>query len=508
MESGVAMRCAEFMTKVRYDRGVVRLSIFAALLCAAFSPAQTFVVMLDESMLEAAKPLLAHREAQGLDLVTAVTDELDADDARALMRTLIESSREPGYLLIVGDDTQPTLSRPGLRTYAEQYQVGAATIGSDLGFVDVDGDGKPEWSCGRIPVSTPAELEVVVRKILDYESAAGGTWQREVALIANAGDFGEFIDSMIENAVNQLFREELDPVFAMGGVVGLKSSPFHTRPEDFLDGVVSKFNQGPFAVVYAGHGHQTGFASVGGKPVLRNRHVPKLEGASRTLLFAYACHIARYRDGDCLGGVMLRHAGGPCAVFAAAGVSFPYGDVLLGHELMRAMRTSDGPVRVGDLVRKAKCALVEPGDNAYRKRADTLAGAAGLPADVRDGLRRYTSDLYHILGDPALVLQLPRRMTVRAPSIVGRDKPFEVTIEMLEDRPAMVVVELCVDRGKPHDPERADVRVRREIEWSEEAPLTVSLDAANVAGRHASVRVFGIDGSGRGCGGGVRFRFD
>jgi len=498
----------------------------AFVVCGA-ACAQCYVVAGPEALVAATAPLRALRAAQGLDVSVLVVpaDGAPRDvaaDLRARVHAAIAAADRPGYLLLVGDadgggGPTPSLERPGLRDCGPRLERYAGTIWSDLGYVDVDDDGRPEWSCGRLPADSAKEVARIADKIVACERDAGADvpWQRDVALIANAGDFGAVIDAMIEGAVNGMLREDLSPAFRLRAVLGLATSPWHTEPKAFLDAVVDTLNAGPFAAVYAGHGSPRGFAAVQGQPVFRIEDVQRLEHAQRTLLMAFACHIASFPSERCIGEAALAAPGGPCAVIGASAVSMPYGDILLAHELMQALGSRGGSLRVGDLLRTAKAALIADEDDAFHRRGDALAGTLGYEPEHRGKLRRYTADVYHLLGDPAMVFRLPSPLDVALAGDARRGQELAIAVRAPDgEHPGSIRAELCVDRGQvaTQDPPD-DVLAVKEVPWpgnggndpDEVDSVGFAFDLGDLDHRYLVVRVVGVDGS-RTWAGGVRFR--
>jgi hypothetical protein len=131
-------------------------------------------------------------------------------------------------------------------------------------------------------------------------------------------------------------------------------------------------------------------------------------------------------------------------------VSFPFGDMLLGRELMKVQE--DASVRrLGDLVRTARARLMRPeADEKFVQRSVRTAGLLGLDKEKQDLLRRYTSDLYHVLGDPALALPVRGAITVEVEGKPALDRPLRLGVRCAEG-PAEVVLELCRDRGVAKD---------------------------------------------------------
>ncbi len=162
-----------------------------------------YIVITDDSLLAAVEPLRLHRESQGLRsrvvTMSAIYDEFadgfaDPDAIRDFLSYAYEHWQRPRpqYVLLLGDanfdyrdyfgNNQPNLVPAHL---IETPEFGEAP--SDNWFVTVSGgDPYPDMWIGRIPASSPAEVTMVVDKILQYEAGMSGTWPSRV--IAASGD--------------------------------------------------------------------------------------------------------------------------------------------------------------------------------------------------------------------------------------------------------------------------------------------------------------------------------
>ncbi|MCC6671874.1 MAG: hypothetical protein IT458_12500 [Planctomycetes bacterium] len=438
------------------------LSTSALAVCATLCAAQDYLVVGPPALAEAAQGLLQARRAEGL---RAEWIEVPAgDDPRAVaeaLRTMlharIAAAAQPGHVLLLGDAARgglpvPALARPGLPTIVPGMP-GSAQVWSDLGYVDVKGDGAPSFALGRIPAASPDQLRAVIARSLAYERLAPGEWVRELTFCAGDGDFGAVLDATLENAMRVLFTEELDPAQRLRSLVALPESPYFAPPEDFAEVVRAELDAGPFAFLYAGHGQIDRLADLrlrgrsGSWPLLRREDAARLRGAQRTLVFAFACHVGEFPRRS-LGEDLLFAAHGPVAVVAASQVSFPFGDLLLGRELMRLARDHQRPARLGPLLAEARRRMLapDPGD-PFTRRAQTLAGMLMLFTESQARLRRYTADLYHLLGDPAL--RLPRVERVAVEALGGLRVSAPVRVRVTSPRDAQVVLELARDRGRP-----------------------------------------------------------
>ena len=110
---------------------------------------------------------------------------------------------------------------------------------------------------------------------------------------------------------------------------------------------------------------------------------------------------------------------GPVAVIAATRVTMPYGNSVLGCELLRAA-LGDHPATLGEAWTRAqrKALAAAPADDSLRTSLDALArGVSPPPVDLA-GERREHVLMYQLLGDPLLRLSYPQAQT-RPPARVA-----------------------------------------------------------------------------------------
>ncbi len=448
-----------------------------AILCLVACP-QVYVVAGPKPLLDAIEPLCAHRAAEGFDVVRhEISTERDAETESAALRTDVHErilASERGYLLLVGDcdatgRPTPSRTRPGLAIYGDDYARFAATIPSDLGYVDIDDDGRPEWACGRLPVRTANEAAALAAKIVDYETRehdAESAWRRELALLAIPGNIQQSIAHIVDNAATLLLTQEIPATWELQGVIGLHGNPLYAPPDALLGRVRATLDRGALATVYFGHGWTTAFAPVDGQPVFRNRDVPSLASAERTVLFAFCCNVGGFQHEPAFGELLARAPHGPCAVVAATDVSTVATDLAFGHEVLGALRRADGPTRIGDVVRVAKRRLLDGQErDATRNQIRTICRSLGLDTSTR--LRRHTSDLYHVLGDPALVLPIPYRLALDA--TIEKGRITLTTRSTLDAHPDALTIE--VRRAFPDE----TVVLTKKMEWADDASAVAEL---------------------------------
>jgi len=108
---------------------------------------------------------------------------------------------------------------------------------------------------------------------------------------------------------------------------------------------------------------------------------------------------------DCLAEELLKAEEGPVAVIAATRITMPYGNTVMGCEMLRAC-FRDQPEHLGDILRLAELrTLATPSDDHLRTSLDSLAaGLSPQPVDLA-GERREHVLMYHLYGDPLLHLR-------------------------------------------------------------------------------------------------------
>jgi hypothetical protein len=240
---------------------------------------------------------------------------------------------------------------------------------SDNLLGDVDGDGLPEMTVGRIPVVSAAELEAYTAKIAAYEAAGGAAWNGNALFLADATDRGANFAADSATVAAQLAANYTV------ALTDLTSTPLAAARSQLLDG----FGNGLAFIDYLGHGAQDRLSAGG---LLTDDDVPSLtNGARLPVLTAMTCTINRFAvpGVPALGELLVKSgAGGAGAVWGPSGLS-AHGDARL--LATRFYHATDA--RLGDRLLRA---IAE-----FR----TLGGDPTLPS------------LYILLGDPALRLKAP-----------------------------------------------------------------------------------------------------
>jgi hypothetical protein len=368
-----------------------------------------------------------YRRGQGHEILV-VTPPTTAEQLRATIRNVGKSGALK-YLLLIGDapsvrpargeNTKATIPTNYLPAKVNVRWGSSTTIASDIPYADIDGDQLPDLAVGRIPADTAAELVTVVHKTLRYEQQVEhGAWERRLNIASGQGGFGAVTDAIIEAAARQVITQtvpaeyETKHIAPEAAVKGQMLASFAARARQQL-------SEGSLAWVYLGHGWITELDQVptntGSESILSVADIPKLRCSGHSpLAVLVACFTgAMDAPSDCLAEELLRAEEGPVAVIAATRVTMPYGNTVLGCELLRAC-FRDRPEHLGDTLRLAeRRTLATSTDDPLRVSLDSMAaGLSPQPVDLVSERREHVQ-MYHLFGDPLLHLRRPQTEAVQ-----------------------------------------------------------------------------------------------
>ncbi|HEX2476972.1 MAG TPA: C25 family cysteine peptidase [Lacipirellulaceae bacterium] len=397
---------------------------------SAHAPAPDTLVVCPREFRPALTQWETFRRAQGHQISV-----IDAPSAAAQVQTKIREVARSGklkYVLLIGDVpgyvNRATAGGPAVPTNYLQAKINirwgsTSTIASDGPYGDLDGDGLPELAVGRIPADSPAELAAAVRKIIHYEKqVANEECCRRINIVAGIGGFGAVTDALIESTAHHVIRQTVPRNYDIQPTLANPSSPHCPKPGEFASTVRRQFSAGSLAWIYLGHGLPAELDRVpapgGTESILSVDDVPLLRrGEQAPLAVLVACYTGAIdAKSDCLGEELLLAEEGPIAVIAATRVTMPYGNTVLGYELLRAC-FNDRPDSLGEILRLAqRRSLSEPDKGSLRASIDSLAkdltpAPVDLPAERREHVL-----MYQLLGDPLLRLHRPAEPPATSPA--------------------------------------------------------------------------------------------
>jgi hypothetical protein len=395
-----------------------------------------YLLVVHPRLADSVAPLVALRRRQGLEVaqvdVREIYNEWSAGiaDPRAI-RDFVDYAYHhwrapaPRFLLLVGDaswdgkNDRPTAASPDwafrLSRKANFVENGSTRYRSDIlaasrnliptwgygtaeghaagdnAFVAIDGDDElPDLAVGRFPVVAPAEVEAIVAKIVQYETApVPGDWHSRILWVTN------------EEKHTQQSSDILSAEVAERGFSSRKIYPLSVVPPTPDDQVALRkaFDEGALIVHFFGHGGRYIWRT--GPPDLASQRdlfdLADVEALAPTgklpLVLSMTCYSAPFDHptADSIGEKLLREPGkGAVAVFAASWRNGPREEWsrMLLQELLQ-------PGTVGEALQRVK---------RKAKHMDLI-------------------HQYNLLGDPAMRLALPSSVGESAAPPAGAELP-------------------------------------------------------------------------------------
>lgn len=350
----------------------------------------TYIVIAPSAFIPALASLVSLRQSQGLTVTVentqAIYDNFDGRPTPDAIRAYLANAYatwnpKPTYLLLVGDgdfdpkqyrgDSAPTYIPP----YLADVDPWAGETAADNRYVTLAGnDTLPELLLGRLPVNSLAETQTVVDKIVSYETQPfPGGWNANAAFVADNADYGGDFPGDSEN----LATNYIDPPFVAKRI-------YYAPPGSTITGtqaaILSRWNAAGL-MVFTGHSsiHQWAeerlFHSDDVASLTNQRQLPIL---MELTCFTGSFHVPNSVTMD---EALARHPnGGAVAVWGATGLGIATGHQALAEAFLNNLYTPGKTL--GEAV---------------------LAGKVNLAGT---GVNLDLIDTYHLLGDPALKLNL------------------------------------------------------------------------------------------------------
>ncbi len=262
----------------------------------------------------------------------------------------------------------------------------------DSYYGDLDGDGIAELAVGRLTAENVANLEAMVAKILGYEEAVPGDWERSLLFVADDGitsvePFAAALETLIADYTppgHLIERRYMQDYWSTCGREAPNTSPCPT----FTHALTQAWSHGPALLTYAGHGSINRW---GHEPLLRNVDVATLDPmGSLPFIISLDCWdgywmfpamypVSGAQDARSLGqwATSVLTDRGAIALFGPAGLGYLY----IEKPMVEAMYTAlfeEGQRTLGDLTHAARGAV----SWSYLARTYTLLGdpTVQLPA--------------------------------------------------------------------------------------------------------------------------------
>ena len=392
------------------------LTIVGLIGSAALADPPLWLVIGDEAFVPEMERLASYRKQQGLDV--AVRQGLSVVEALAAV------SRQPNYIVLVGDDLVGLGEAPDLVLSASRRSLyrwratQAETFASDSVFGDFDEDGIPEVPVGRIPARSPEQLALVINKIIAFEQKSISLADLSIPVWAGNPNYGDaFQANMASNLLRQTLQAEAPRWADLWLMMGSASDPLAGVARAQVEWFNDRVSRGGAIVGMMGHGGVDAFYSMlhaGQWITYHTGSVPtgkiSVSSSPAPPAVLFTCDCANFANGEVsLGEAMLFSQSGPVAAIGATTQSHPLPNYYSSVSLLRAL--SSGENLLGDMWVETqregygmRNALVE----MFLKNVEgKLEAKLDTPRIRRDHLQ-----LYALLGDPATKLRLPQKLAM------------------------------------------------------------------------------------------------
>ncbi len=433
---------------------LLRLIVLAtfATLSAASAAAGNWIAVVAPELRDSLAPLVAQRKSEGW-TTRVILAEADITAASQQIAALA-SDGEPCCVLLVGDFFP---------------DAGACQVPAGDG-IHLRMKGKPTdsfWSAsakgapietGRLPARNPAELEIMVRKILTWP--ANRQHQSafpKVGLITGSHNSPPALERMADGLVNSLGSKlvgQLPTRWRFDGAADVTGSPWQTRPED-LPGISRRMmtTRSTF-LAYMGHSALNGAVSRNSLLLsdVEWRALPP-DGARPGLFFTCGCHSCELTPRfESFGFAAIRSPGGPPAVIGSHGESWSAMGYLAASGLIAKLAETPAPTRLGSLWLGVRNGLAKGHiDFVTFRILDRVDGTSGkVPLDQQ---RLEHLESWMLLGDPAMPLIPPViAIGIDAPTEAVAAAPFSITgdlPEQLANTPVHISIERLPTAVRP-----------------------------------------------------------
>ncbi|MCP4541252.1 MAG: hypothetical protein GY832_29320 [Chloroflexi bacterium] len=360
-------------------------------------PDADYVIITHPDFAAAIAPLAVHRAAQGQTVavvdVDAVYDTYGAgrmspEAIHAFLQHAYDAGTAaiPMYVLLVGDGSYDFKDYGGggvqnlIPPYLADVDPELGETAADNRYACVDGDDTlPDLLLGRLPVKTAAEAQIVVGKIIQYETnPSPGGWNADVLLVADDADHGGDFAAPSDNyAASQVTAPFMVTRHYCAGNDPAVSDCSPQDTEAFHTDILSGWNQGALLIQFTGHSSWQQWAAerffhLDDLPVLRN-------GRRLPIVLEMTCFTAAFQRPEPTldESLVTWEGGGAVAAWGGTGLGVGTGHHRLAAGFYHAIFDSQAET-LGEATLSGKLILASTGQSL-----DLL-------------------DTYVLLGDPAL----------------------------------------------------------------------------------------------------------
>lgn len=350
-----------------------------------------YLIICHPSFMAEAERLAAfHQENSGLSVFITTPDKIynefssGAQDITAIrdfvrmMYNKAPSGKEPKYLLLFGDASYDFKNRtqnntnfvPSFESVESLSPVDSFVSDDYFGLLDPDegqsANGSLDIGIGRFPVSTTAQAQAAVEKVIHYCSQSDGVkndWRNVVTFVGDDQNEGgnlfiedsEDLARIIETSYKNY---NVDKIYS--DAYTMVSTPGGARYPEVNEVINKRVEKGSLIMNYVGHGGEVGWAH---ERILEVPDIKNWRNINNMPVFVTAtCEFSRFDDPERVSAgewVFLNNQGGGIALFTTTRLTFASTNkTLLVNFYNHAFEKFAGSyMKLGDLLRAAKTGM-------------------------------------------------------------------------------------------------------------------------------------------------------
>ncbi|MCK5455732.1 MAG: type IX secretion system sortase PorU, partial [Melioribacteraceae bacterium] len=396
-----------------------------------FTSGVEYVIITDKKFEDQANRLAEYRQSESHNKLSAkvfFVDEimnefscgsLDPTAIRNFLKYSYENwQTKPFYVLLFGDGDYDYFNVEG---YSKNFVPTYQTVESlnELQSYPMDDyysrivgvDESADLAIGRLTVQSVEDAEIIVDKIVKYESVENGLWKNLITLVADDGLTTDGNDGTLHTRQSETLDTDRIPDFMDRKKIYLAAYPtvqtgFGRRKPDVNQAIIIAINQGTLILNYIGHGNPEVWAHE--HVFLQTSTIPSLKNEEYFFLTAATCDFGLYDDPSSESSVedmLLLEDRGMIGAFSASRVVYASQNEAINKEFYSHL--------LGGTLNKMINTTV--GEAFYKtKRNKTQAN----------------DEKHHLISDPALRLNLPK-VPATIETVNGNDLSSPVQLSAL-----------------------------------------------------------------------------
>ena len=463
---------------------------------AAVDSFPNYVIVTHSQFAQAADTLALWKAQQGYRTRVFAQDHWTSDSIHSLMLSIyaVTASR-PKYLCLLGD----TAFVPATEKIAPPPIPEAFSTDLYYTTMDSDTDMTSNFGCGRISVNSLEQALSVVGKLIRFQKypPTSSTYYSNMVNCSffQDDDLNGYDDRRFAQTSEEI-RSYLQTNYSKN-VSRIYEAPTASNPQfwnndDYANGsaipadllrpvfawngntsdIVNALNQGTFLMLHRDHGYSN--ASGWAHPQLASSQLQYLTNDSLlSLIFSINCYSGNYRVDESFGEKLLRQPAGASGVFAPSYYSYSGNNDAFALGLYDALFPSPGLIPQFT------------GTGGNHSAAISAHGLINKPGDMLQyavwymnyawGIDRYSSEIAHYLGDPAMpvLTNIPLQISAVYPDSVDCvDSVFVVVVPNSEGFVATLSIDNRVVAGSYFENDTA--RIRFLPQYGNQAVLTIT----------------------------------